>query len=197
MNNISVIRAPNAVRGFTLIELMVTLSVAALLIGLAAPSFREIRIRNELSTYANELISSINLARSEAVRRGRPVVICPSTNSSACGGTWSEGWITFADLDGNGERNAADENERVLKAQGPVSANYSIDGEAFPDGLTYKADGSTESTGLFVICNQGRINGARAVVITPMRPRVATDADEDGVPNNDASGNITTCESGS
>lgn len=85
-------------RGFTLIELMVTVVVLGLLMTIAVPSFTDM-IRNHRSlTAADELTSALNLARVEAVKRGKRVSICPSTNGTSCSGTsWQGGWITFVD----------------------------------------------------------------------------------------------------
>src|SRR3979409_1080684 len=86
----------NSHRGFTLIEMLSTIAVMTILVTLAAPSFREITVRNRLVTYTNDLISSVNFARSEAVRRGVPVTLCPSSDGARCAGSdWNLGWITF------------------------------------------------------------------------------------------------------
>jgi type IV fimbrial biogenesis protein FimT len=76
----------NRQRGFTLIELIVALLVLAVLISLAAPSFRTIIQNNRLATGTNGLVSALNLARSEAVKRGGTItVVAASTN-------WNNGW---------------------------------------------------------------------------------------------------------
>lgn len=65
--------------GFTLIELMVTISIAAILLAIGIPSFQAIFENNRLATQANELITAVNLARSEAIKRGADVTITPNT----------------------------------------------------------------------------------------------------------------------
>lgn len=86
-------------RGFTLIELMITLALAAIILTLGVPSFRDIILNNRAATQSNELVTAMNVARSEAVRRGARVSVCPSNDQATCtGGTdWAIGWIVFLD----------------------------------------------------------------------------------------------------
>jgi type IV fimbrial biogenesis protein FimT len=77
-------------RGFTLIELMITIAVAAILLSIGVPSFQNIIRENRLATQANELITALNLARSEAIRRGQNVTVTPN------GGDWNSGWVVAA-----------------------------------------------------------------------------------------------------
>lgn len=90
-------------RGFTLVELMITLALAAIILSLAVPGFQDIIRNNRAATQANELVAALGLARSEAVRRGARVSLCPSTDQASCtGGTdWADGWIVFLDTAAN------------------------------------------------------------------------------------------------
>src|SRR5688572_13883993 len=127
--------------GFTMIEMLVTLGVSSVLIGIAVPSIRDLGIKNRLSTYANEMIGSINIARSEAVRRASTVSICQSNTGTSCAGSWSDGWIIFVDSDND---RVVDNDERVLKVYDAVATNYSIGNDAaLANGFTYGADGAT------------------------------------------------------
>ena len=71
--------------GFSLIELMVTLAVAAVLMAVAAPSFTNITVSNKLTTTANEVVGAINLARTEAIKRNASTQVC--SNSATNNGT--------------------------------------------------------------------------------------------------------------
>jgi type IV fimbrial biogenesis protein FimT len=78
------------VAGFTLVELMITVAVLAIVLAIAVPSFRDMINRNQLVSAANEVSATLNLARMEAIRRNRRVEICPSTNGTSCSGSnWS------------------------------------------------------------------------------------------------------------
>lgn len=89
----------NRSHGFTLIELMITLSIAAIVLALGVPSFQEMMRNNRAATHMNEFTSALNLARSEAIKRGQRVALCPSINQTSCTGAsdWEDGWIVFVD----------------------------------------------------------------------------------------------------
>ena len=71
-------------RGFTLIEMMVTIAVMAMLLMIAVPSFRNASLSSQLRSAANDFIASSNLARSEAIKRGSAVTLCVSADGSTC-----------------------------------------------------------------------------------------------------------------
>lgn len=99
--------------GFTLVELMITLVVAAIFMTAVVPSYRSLIQNNRAVTLSNDFITSISLAKSEAIKRGETVSICASANATqtACGNNtnWPNGWIVFSDPNGDGVlANAAD-----------------------------------------------------------------------------------------
>lgn len=102
--------------GFTLIELMITLTVAGVLLAIAVPSLKGFVASNRLSSNVNTMVGLINYARSEAIVRNQPVVICPkstSGNSCASSNFWGQYDIqVFIDSNGNNDRGAT---ETLLK----------------------------------------------------------------------------------
>lgn len=85
------------IHGFTIIELMVTLAVLAIVLGIAVPSFQKQIINNKSQTMGDEFAQALNFARSEAVKNKKRVSICASSNGTSCIGGWSEGFIVFQD----------------------------------------------------------------------------------------------------
>ena len=79
------------IRGFTLIELMVTLTVLAIVLGIAVPSFQKQIINNKSLTFSEEFAAALNYARSQAVKTTKRVSICASSDGATCTGSWSEG----------------------------------------------------------------------------------------------------------
>lgn len=121
LTNLSTMRKTS---GFTLIEALVVLSIIAVLLGLAAPSFKSMIQSNNMTSTVNGFLADMRFARSEAIRRGGNVVMCQSDNPEAatpnCGSgtSWESGWIIFHDLNGNGSKTAA---EPLLRAQSRIS----------------------------------------------------------------------------
>jgi type IV fimbrial biogenesis protein FimT len=90
--------------GFTLVELLITIVVASILLAIGVPAFKDFIKNNRVTAQANDLVSAIQLARSEALKRGTVMVVCASNDQATCTGkdTWLDGWIVFSDLNRNG-----------------------------------------------------------------------------------------------
>lgn len=86
---------PHRSEGFTLIEAMVTISVAAILMAIAVPSFNNATLTSRLRASASDLASSAHLARSEAIKRNAVVTMCMSADGLSCitSGGWQQGWL--------------------------------------------------------------------------------------------------------
>ena len=133
--------------GFTLIELIVVLAVAAVLIGIAAPNLIDVVRNNRLSSQVNDLVTSLNLARSEALTRGQMITVCRSKNGGSCDaddGNWEDGWLVFSDSDGNG---VIDAGESIIRRYPPLSAGTTLrSGVNFAKYLTYLETGASRGS---------------------------------------------------
>lgn len=85
------------IQGFTLIELMVTLAVLAIVLSIAVPGFQKQILNNKSLALGEEFAQALNFARSEAVKTKKRVSICASSDGETCTGNWSDGFIVFED----------------------------------------------------------------------------------------------------
>ncbi len=190
---------PKQASGFTLLELIVAISIAGILMAMAIPSFSDMMRNNRLTTYANELVTALNLARSEAVKRGVPVTV-RKISAAGIGTYWSTlGWNVFVDTNGNGTLDTAtDPTEIILRTYDKLPNNFSLigNGNVFRDRVTYQADGTTNNiSGTFALCNISDGNGippkpytSKLIIISPVgRIRMGKDSDNDGIPEKDSS----------
>jgi type IV fimbrial biogenesis protein FimT len=116
--------------GFTLTELITTMAIVGILIGIGVPSYRYVTTANRMSSEINGLLGDLQFARSEAVREGVPVIVCPTTDGVSCAPAttvWNTGWLVYSDLNGNGAVDAPDE---VLRTQTGLSANDTLNATA-------------------------------------------------------------------
>lgn len=163
----------NHENGFTLIELMVTVAVSAIVLSVAVPGFQDLIRNNRLATQANQLVTALNLARSEAIKRGVRVTVCktndPDATTPSCStsANWQQGFIVFVDnahLTGNrkGVIDRADERVRVF---GALTGSTLTGGANFAEGISYLPSGVSEgikvggakgvADGSFTLCNSG------------------------------------------
>lgn len=158
--------------GATLAELLVAVAVVALVLGLGVPALRGLLLDARLAAAVNALVHSVHLARQEAQRDLRDVVVCRSTDGRGCAppGDWSSGWIVFVNRDGD-EPPVVDAPEPVLHATGPVGpARVASNRRAYVlRPYTLRA-----TNGTVVFCDERGAAHARAVILSYTgRPRVS------------------------
>lgn len=140
--------------GFTLIELMVTLTVAAILLTVGLPSFQEFIKSNALNSRVNIFIADLNFTRSEAIKRNGRVTMCKSSNLTACAtsGGWEQGWIIFFDQPDPG---VVDNGDVIVRTQGPINGSLTIRGNSFlRDRISFLSSGIVEpNNGTLIVCD--------------------------------------------
>jgi len=167
-------------QGFTLFELIITLAIAAIVVGVAAPSFSNMIQDNRLSSQSLDFVAALNLARSEAIKRRTQVTLCKSADEQDCvadGGStdWGQGWIVFVEsITVNQER---DPTEPILRVHGNLAGNNRLTGNNnFTDAISYLPSGDTAGlgNGTLTLCdsrNDDAISPA-IVINTTGRPRL-------------------------
>jgi len=136
--------------GFTLIELMVSIAVLAILLGVAVPAFTSAQLSTQLRTSTNNLIAGAHLARSEAIKRNAVVQMCVSPDGTSCGsGDWNQGWIIVRGAE-------------VLHREDAISDRYHINAPA--DSLSFQPTGVDSTAGSFTICRATPLGPEERVV---------------------------------
>ena len=162
-------------RGFNLLVLMVTITLLGIVLGFGVPTFRQFTRNNTVVVANNDLITALNLARSEALRRNRPVSVCASIDKEVCeeDPDWTQGWIAFIDEGGPGELDGDDE---ILQVWQPASSDLIFDADsAF---IQFQPTGMTGSASTFDIRWEGCI-GDRARHVAVMATGAITGNAED------------------
>lgn len=157
-----------ATRGVTLIELMVTVTIAAIMMTLAAPSLQSFVRSNQLRTATNDLAALLMTARSESIKRGWPVTVCKTADVNAtppacsAAASWQAGWLVFVDHNGNGTldttASASFPADVALRVAQPTGTGLTVTGNAnFTQYLSFRpsgfplGSGGTEA-GTFTLC---------------------------------------------
>jgi type IV fimbrial biogenesis protein FimT len=143
-------------RGFTLLELMASIAILAIVVGVAVPSFMTVIENNRSQMAAEAFYSALIAARSEAVKRNQPIVLCKSADELTCINTndWEQGWIIFADENAN---NALDVDEPLVQTNGLLRGATLRASFGANDLLTYLPDGTLAAIETFNICIDGDI----------------------------------------
>jgi len=167
-------------RGFTLVELLVTLAVMAILLPIGLSGLGEAVTSMRLTSASNLLLSQIHHARSEAIKRNSRVVLCKSSDGATCAaaGGWEQGWIIFHDPNNNGAREGA---ETLIQREASLTGNLKFTGNLnvasylsfAPSGATRLVGGGFQA-GTLTLCRQSDEAGeGRQIILNAVgRPRI-------------------------
>jgi len=144
--------------GFTLLELMVTLTIAGILMAVAMPSYRDFTMNNRLTTATNDFVTTLALARSEAIKRSEGITICSSDDMATCTATaWNEGWIVLVTS-----------SSEILRVHEPIEPAITITNAATNTSIEYRPtgflNGGTANT--FDLCDNRTGETGRQIVIS-------------------------------
>jgi len=125
--------------GFTLLELLVALAVAGILLGIGVPSFVQVLKNGRLSTQHTDLLQSLSLARSEAIKGTADVVVCARSTDTTCSTNpldWKNGWLVFAEVGFATDISVAqvDADDLILRVAPPLSSGNYIIAEGSANG---------------------------------------------------------------
>ncbi|MEX2150824.1 MAG: GspH/FimT family pseudopilin [Steroidobacteraceae bacterium] len=141
-------------RGMTMIELLITVVVMAILMAIAVPSFRNASLGSQLSAAANNLLASVQLARSEAIKRNSAVTLCASADGTTCAGSggWEQGWIIM------------DAGAAVLQRQESLPDRYLVSQAGGTVPLNFQPIGVGATAAAFTVCRDNPDGGQERIV---------------------------------
>jgi type IV fimbrial biogenesis protein FimT len=154
-------------RGFTLVELLITLAVAALLLGVGLPAAQQVLASQNQAVAINTVVAALALARSTALTQAADVVVCPNAGGQLCGpwNTWGEGLLLFVDGNGNNSYEAA--NDRLIREStglgvaahttvGRPRVRFQPNGMALGFNATFTFCAPAAAPRSLILSNQGR-----------------------------------------
>ena len=169
--------------GFTLIELMISVAIAALTLSMAVPALGGFLSGARQTGAINDFVTSVHRARSTAISKNTRVTLCPSRSGSECEDVaWHEGWIAFADTDSD---HTVDDSEKIISIAS-ATVGVTIQTSEFASGLHYRPNGRAtkddETAGIFgafTVCDDRGVRRAKVMIVDfSGRPRLSeTNAD--------------------
>ena len=171
----------NSLYGFTLLELLITLSITTILLSISIPSFKEMMLESEAESAINHLSRLIRLARNIAVTQGTTSTLCPSSDGKICGGTWKEGVLLFTDKNKN---SVVDEKDIVVQFLYPFIDQGNLTLKSLRNLIQFSAKGTPQGTiGSFIYCPSGNnTQHAKALILNFQgRLRRGSDYNNDGI----------------
>jgi type IV fimbrial biogenesis protein FimT len=133
-------------QGFTVLELLMVMLIVGILASVGTASFKYVTVSNRISSEINGLLGDMQFARSQAIKTGTTVTVCPSSDSLNCTGnsTWSSGWIVFLDFNGNGAVDSS--TDVVIRVQKSITPDTLVGSSGSFKYLTFNREGYGSNT---------------------------------------------------
>ena len=167
----------HAQTGFSLVELLLALTIVVILLTLSIPNFTTLIMNKRITAQANDFLSTLVLARSQALKRVSRVTVCSSVDGSTCSGSggWEQGWIVFVDTNNNAQVSGGQSPpEDILQVYSALDGGNTLRGSSnVATYVSYTASGFSKLTGggfqagTLVLCDErGYEVNARTVNIS-------------------------------
>lgn len=176
-------------QGVTLLEMLITIAILAILISVVAPSIQSILIKNRITADINTLSAAAQQARFSAVNEQQNVLLCPTSNYTQCVSNWRNAKMVFVDQNGNQQRDA---DEPLIASSDSLNQHNEIYG--ITGAITFDDQGAISTNATITICpDTNDANYASALLLTLYgRISAAIDSDNDGK-KEDLSGKPLSC----
>lgn len=154
------------IRGFTLLELMVTVAVASILVTIGVPSFQSMVLQNRTRSAVVSLLEAVQTARADAIAQTTPVTVCGSSTGQSCDGKWSSGWLVFKNP--TGATSGTVSSSQIVATQQRLPSATALSAHlASTTYIDYQPSGLSNTDGYFTVCAGSNVSDARSVIISP------------------------------
>jgi type IV fimbrial biogenesis protein FimT len=166
------------INGFTLLELLITISIAVIVTTIVQPSAQKVLQQSRITANINQMSGLIRFARTHAITQLSDITLCPSNNMKTCDGNWRHHLIVFEDLNDN---QVLDNQERLLASAQALSEGHKIKGSRRL--ISFKHTGSMASPASLILCHRNNENTlARGIYVSLQgRVRLTKDSNHDGI----------------
>ena len=179
MNNKAMHRMRRIQQGVTLVELIFTLAITAIVLSIAVPSLSSLIAGIQMTTAVNNFVGNLHFARNEAIKRFQKVVLCPTSDGTSCLDSfeWHQGLMIFVKSSGEGTKRESD--DPILRTLIPFSERVSIKTSKSRQALYYLPTGtSPASTTTIKFCHPSGRTDRRGIVISNTRTRISREDEE-------------------